>query len=372
MAEEKITEEDKEAIIFASIWNRNRIIITSGNSDDSIQLLNDIRFYSPAYRQNIICGDFPKGERYKKGVKLIDTKETSALRVAFKQSLEEEELGAPPVQIIFFNAGSNEFQNIFSYLDRGWILTSNCTRIDIEKSFRVHGEFEYQNGRIYILDPLPANIFVEKDILGKTRFSGKSIKEYMVQMKASQVHLSFKAITDELESGKQLTQPSLSEALNIREKTIKKVIEIGKREKRIDLQGYVEETPPHLVSFLKEMSMFKDLSLIAIFDSDQLMGYARYRDYSPASQNFLLLKEEVLRLIEGNSNPEQSWFFEISGKNKNLLLYFHKYLFCFILEKGLKLSVFREKIEGHIKALKNKSRINKKSNDQKIKGERDA
>jgi hypothetical protein len=98
--------------------------------------------------------------------------------------------------------------------------------------------------------------------------------------------------------------------------------------------------------------MFKDLSLIAIFDSDQLMGYARYRDYSPPSQNFLHLKEEVIRIMEGNSNPEKSWFFEISGKNKNLLLYFYKYLFCFILEKGLKLNIFREKIEAHIKALK--------------------
>lgn len=358
MTSEKMTAEEKEAIIFASIWNRNRIIITSENSDDSVQLLNDVRFYSPAYRQYIICGDFPKGERYKKGVKLIETKESSALRVAFKQSLEEEELGAPPVQIIFFNANPPEFQNIFSYLDRGWILTSNCTRIDIEKSFRIYQEFEYQNGRIYILDPIPENTFVEKDILGKTRFSGKSIKEYLVQMKASQVHLSFKAITDELESGKQLTQSSLSEALNIREKTIKKVIEIGKREKRLDLQSYIEETPPYLVTFLKKMSMFRDLSLIAIFDSDQLMGYARYRDYSPSSQNFLLLKDEVVSLMEGNSNPEKTWFFEISGKNKNLLIYFHKYLFCFILEKGLKLNVFREKIEGHIKALETETKVN--------------
>jgi len=344
--------EEKEALILASIWHRDKLILRSKSIEEANNLFFNIKYLIPKYRQLIICGDIPKKARYLNGTKLIETKDFDSLRDAFQQSLAEEEIGTPPVQIIFFNAGEGVLKNIFKYLDRGWIATTTCQKPTLEKeSFNIYEEIRLKEEIIYLLDPMPEDISIEKRIIEDTRNSSDGGKEFMIQMKQSQVHLAFQAIKDELESGKCITQSYLSEIYNLRDKTLSKIIEIGRRERRLDISNYIEETSPQIVNFLRKISSINEISLAVVFDNENLIGYAKYRDIVFPAVNFLQLSKRVDSSSDNKLNNSKRQYIELNSEHKDIFIYKNNYLYGFVLEKGIEPSFFRFKLEKLIESI---------------------
>ncbi|MFQ6089092.1 MAG: hypothetical protein ACE5K0_09360 [Candidatus Methanofastidiosia archaeon] len=312
-----------------------------------------MRCFIPRYRQLILCGDIPKEARYIKGVKLVETKEFKSLRDALKESLAEEEMGTPSVQIVYFNAEEGVFKNILRYLDRGWVATTASEKPALEKeSFNIYEEIRFKEGIIYLLDPMLEDISIEERIIEDTRNRSSGVRFFMIQMKESQVHLAFQAIQDELEAGEKVTQSYLSETLGIREKTLKKIIEMGRRERRLDISNYIEETPPQVIKFLKDISSGKEISLAAVFDKKNLIGYARYRDIVFPTLNFLRLSDRVETFSDTKLNIGKRWSLRLNAKNKDIFIYKHNYLYGFILEKGINFIDITSRIEKLIESTK--------------------
>ena len=342
--------QEEEAIILATIWHRDRLVIQSEDLKNANDAFFELSYFIPQYRQLVLCGDIPKGARYLKGAKLLETDDISSLREAFQSSLAEEELGTPPVQIVYFNASEEVLQNVLKNLDRGWIATSSRERKDfVRKMFKPKKEISFNGKIIYLLDDLSVDYSIEKKLLEDTKNSSKGIKQFIIQMKQSEVHLAFQAIQDELKTRKNVTQSYLSETLGIREKTLRKIIETGIRERKLDISDYIVDTPPLIVEFLKEISQIKEVSLVAVFKDMNLIAYARYREIGFPTMSFLQLKKNVENLQDSKLEIGEYWHLRLNALNKDIFLYNHDYFYCFVLEKGLNFITFRAKIEKLVK-----------------------
>jgi len=343
-------KEEREVMILTSLWHRNRLVLHSRDIKEANDLFFNINYFIPQYRQLIFCGDIIKKARYLKGVKLIETEDLGSLGEAFKESLAEEELGTPPVQIVYFNAREETFKQVLQNLDRGWIATcTDDTANFVKNSYNIRKEIIFERCIIYMLDPLPNDFSIEEKLIEDTKESNRGIKQFIIQMKQSQVHLAFQAIQDELSSRKKVTQSYLSETLGIREKTLKKIIEIGIREKRLDISNYIEMIPSLIIDFLKEISFIKEVSLVAVFEGNNLVAYSRYRDIIFPTLNFLQLRDKIDIFLDSGLNIGEYWHLRLNSENKDIFIYNHDYLYCFILEKGINFITFRSKVEKLIR-----------------------
>ncbi len=170
-------------------------------------------------------------------------------------------------------------------------------------------------------------------------------------MKETEARLAFQAILAEMESGKTVTQSYLAETLKVREKTYHKILEIGFRERRLDVTPYIKETVPQVVKFLKAISLWNEASLAAIFIHKNLIGYAKYKDVDFSSLNFLSLSDRVEALSQTEANPGHPWLLELNTREMNILLLKHRLLYGFVLSGGADSALFRNKLEGLIDEL---------------------
>ncbi len=343
----------EEAKALAAVWHRTRMVASAPSPDMAIQLCTKFFSYIPRYRQVLLCGNVPKEMKYLKGAKLMEMGDPLAQGAALQISLAEEELGAAPIQVIYFGDAQAAYRDIFVSLDRGWmIVAQNMSRAAIEKSTsNVQAEVRFPEGTVYLLDPLPADLTIERSILSETNGSSQGVREYMIQMKETEVRLAFQAILAEMESGRSVTQSYLAEMLKVREKTYHKILEIGLRERRMDLTPYIKETVPKVVKFLKAISLWNEASLAAIFIHKNLVGYAKYKDVDFPSPNFLVLGERMEALSQSEMTPGHPWILELNTREMNILLIKHRLLYGFVLAAGADSALFRTKLEGLIDEL---------------------
>jgi len=343
----------EEASALAAVWHRTRMVVTSPGPDLAVPLCLKLFSYIPRYRQVLLCGNVPKEMKYLKGAKLMEKSEPLAQQAAFQISLAEEELGAAPIQVIYFGDPQAATRDLFGPIDRGWMIVSpNIPRAAIEKSTSsIQGEIRFPEGKIYLLDALPADLTIEKSILNETIGSSPGVREYMIQMKETEVRLAFQAILAETESGRAVTQSYLAEMLKVREKTYHKILDIGLRERRMDLRPYIKETVPKVIKFLKAISLWNEASLGAIFIHKNLIGYAKYKDVDFPSQNFLTMGERMEALSQTEIGPGHPWILELNTREMNILLIKHRLLYGFVLAAGADSALFRMKLEGLIDEL---------------------
>jgi hypothetical protein len=345
-------QENWEAALLASIWHRNRIVIQAPNLESANSLFSLWRYYIPQYRTFVLCGSIPKDARYIKGAKLIESKEPEAQREAFERCYAEEELGAPPIQVIYFAAGPETLRGVLSALPQGWIATTVHPREDWEdKSLPVRDVLSFAGGTLFFLDPLSEDVFIEQRLIEEMRDNSEGVKEFKVQLKQSEVHLAFQAMLNELESASSLTQSYVSEMLNVRERTLAKILAIGARERRMDLSPYIRRTAPEIVDFLKEMSSVKELYLAALFDGEDLIGYAKYRDIHFPSQDFLRMLRSIGTIPPGALRSGPLKYIEVNTRQLNILVCVTGIVFGFVLEAGPNPLMVRFKVEESLEQL---------------------
>jgi hypothetical protein len=215
----------------------------------------------------------------------------------------------------------------------------------------VREEIPIEGGSLFLLDPLPPDLAAEEELLLETASCSPAMKDFMIQMRQSQMHLGFQAIQAEIESGRSVTQPYLSETLRVKEKGLKKILSLGLRERRLDLTSYIKDTPARVIDFLKSLSQESELALAAIFDREELIGYARYRECFFPSRNFQKFKKNVDRLSRSVSDPGRPWFLEIKAVDKIVQVFQGRYLYGFLLEGAVKSISFRGRVMERIIAL---------------------
>jgi hypothetical protein len=342
-----------EAKAFAAIWHRNRMVVSAVGQNQAVELCLKLMSYIPPYRQILLCGEVPKETKYLKGTKVIDSGEPLSQQAAFQISVAEEELGAAPIQIIYFGAAASTYRDVLAPVDRGWMIVDHASsRTSLEKSgSAVQEEIRFPQGTVFLLDPLPKDLTIERNILSETRHCSPGVREYNIQMKETEARLAFQAILAEMESGKTVTQSYLAETLKVREKTYHKILEIGFRERRLDLTPYIKETTPQVIEFLKAISMWNEASLAAIFVQKNLIGYAKYKDIDFPSLNFLTLSDRVEALSQTQGDPGHPWILELAAREMTILLLKHRLLYGFLLSPGADAGLFRGKLEGLIEEL---------------------
>ncbi|MBN2207531.1 MAG: hypothetical protein JW742_09015 [Candidatus Aminicenantes bacterium] len=341
-----IAQDAWEASLLAAMWHRNRIVIQASSVDSANALFSLWKYMVPQYRTFVLCGDVPKTARYIKGAKIVEAKEPEAQREAFELSYAEEELGSPPIQIVYFGADPTVLRDVLSAIPQGWIATTtHPPRAWETEKTRVRDALSFADGTFSFLDPIPKDIFIERRLIQDMRDNSEGVRDFKVQLKQSEVHLAFQAMLTELESTGLLTQSYVSEMLNVRERTLAKIMAIGSRERRVDLSSFIQRTDPTIVGFLKEMSSVKELYLAALFDGENLVGYAKYRDINFPSQNFLRIVGAVGAYARCASRTGPLKYVEINTRHLNILVCVHPIVFGFVLEAGPNPLMVRFKVE---------------------------
>ncbi len=346
-------KKNKEALILASIWYRNRFLIHSKTIKESNNVFSKYKYLFPQYRKWILCGNVPKELRYISGAKIIESNDLVSLRNACMESLNEEEMGASPIQMVYFNATEEVFDEVLNHIDRGWIATcSESIPNVVKKRYEFWDEIDLDNVKIYFLDSLTSDISIENRLIKDSENKSKGVKLFMIQMKQSQIHLAFQAIRNELESKSKVTQSYLAETLGVRKQELNKIIEIGERERRMDISGYIEKPSNDIIKFLKEISELREVSLAAVFKENNLVAYSRFRDIEFLTLNFLQIKDKIEKLSEVAIDLGQEWTLRLHSMNKDIFIYNLNYIYCFILEKGVNFITFRARIKKLAKNVK--------------------
>lgn len=352
-----------EARVLASLWDRNRMVCSVSDPSLFHPLFCWLRIYIPRYRPILLLGDVPRETRHLKGVRVLESGDLASRRAALEQALSEEETGAPPFQVVGFGLEDEHFRELLGRLDRGWVaFFSGLTRKKLEDAgLSVIEEIPIEGGSLFLIDPLPPELTAEEELLLETASCSPAMKDFMIQMRQSQMHLAFQAISAELESGRSLTQPYLSETLRVKEKGLKKILSLGLRERRLDLASYIRDTSPRVIDFLKSLSQESELALAAVFDREELIGYARYRECFFPSRNFQKFKKNLDRLSRTVSDPGRPWFMEIKAAEKIVQVYQGRYLYGFLLEGGAKSISFRGRVMERIIALEREPEVRRES-----------
>jgi hypothetical protein len=338
------------ASILASIWHRNRIILRADSGERADRLFFELRPFIPQYRQLVFCGTIPKEARFLRGAKFIETRDLKALRTALLESLAEEELGAPPVQIVCFRADEEIFRDLLAPLDRGWMATTEQNSPAwLAAQLTPAEEIKTRLDTVALIDPPPEDMSLEERIMEDTKSLSGAIKAFRIQSKQGQVQLAFQAIQAELESRPRLTQPYLQETLRLREGTLRKVLEIGFRERRVDVRPYLDETPAPVVAFLKSAAKAGGLSQAVVFDAGQIIGYARYGDLELPSRHFLMAWDILARLQAGGLplGPCRSVEVRTTGQT-TILFYQRRHLFAFVPDREADLPTLKLNIENEL------------------------
>lgn len=347
-----IGQDSWEASLLAALWHRVRIVIQASSLESANALFSLWKYMIPQYRTFVLCGDVPKTARYIKGAKIVEAKEPEAQRDAFELSYAEEELGSPPIQIVFFGADAAVLRDVLSAIPQGWIATTTRPPRDWEtEAIRVQDALSFADGTFHFLDPLPNDIFIERRLIQDMRDNSEGVREFKVQLKQSEVHLAFQAMLTELESSGMLTQSYVSEMLNVRERTLAKIVAIGSKERRVDLASFIQRTDPVIVEFLKDMSSVKELYLAALFQGADLVGYAKYRDIHFPSQNFLRVLRAVAAFARSDTRTGPVQYVEINTRHLNILVCVHPIVFGFVLEAGPNPLMVRFKVEESLEKL---------------------
>ena len=352
-----------EARVLATLWDRNRMVCSLTDPSLFHSLFCWLRIYIPRYRPLLLLGDVPRETRHLKGVKVLDGGDIPSRMAALEQAFSEEETGAPPIQVVGFGLDEEAFGMLRSRLDRGWIaFFSGLKKKDLEAAgLHVHEEIALEGGELFLLDPPPSDLGPEEELLLETASCSPAMKDFMIQMRQSQMYLAFQAIHAEIEADRSVTRPYLSETLWIKDKGLKKIIRLGQREQRLNLEPYIKDTPPQVIEFLKSLSQESDLALAALFEREELIGYARYRECFFPSRNILKFKQILDRLGHSACEPGRPWYLEIRAGDKTVQVYQGRYLYGFLLEGGAKSASFRNRIRERILALEKKPDGRRKS-----------
>ncbi|MBN2199888.1 MAG: hypothetical protein JW747_08590 [Candidatus Aminicenantes bacterium] len=345
-----------EARVLATLWDRNRMVCSLSDPSLFHSLFCWLRIYIPRYRQLLVLGDVPKETRHLKGVRVLDGGDLPSRMAALEQAFSDEETGAPPVQVVGFGLEAESFRMLHRRLDRGWIaFFPGLTKKTLEdEGLPVHEEIALEGGSLFLLDPPPADLSPEEELLLETASCSPAMKDFMIQMRQIQMNLAFQAIHTEIEADRPVTRPYLSETLRIKEKGLKKILHLGQREQRLNLESYIKDTPPQIIEFLKSLSRESDLALAALFDREELIGYARYRECFFPSRNILNFKRILDRMGNSACDPGRPWFMEIRAGDKTVHIYQGRFLYGFLLEGGAKNSSFRNRVRERILALERK------------------
>ncbi|MBM3297921.1 MAG: hypothetical protein FJY83_10040, partial [Candidatus Aminicenantes bacterium] len=312
-----------EARVLSSLWDRNRLICSVSDPSLFHSLFCWLRIYIPRYRQILLLGDVPKETRHLKGVRVIEGEDLGSRKESLKQAFSDEETGAPPIQIIGFGLEKEAFRTLLGPLDRGWVaFFSGLTNKDIEETgHTVCEEIALEGGSLFLLDPLPPDLSPEEEILLETAACSPAMKDFVIQMRQSHLHLAFQAITAEVEAGRSVTRAYLSEMLRVKERGLKKILRLGLRDRRLDLSQYIRDTPQPIIEFLKSLSQESELALAAVFEREELVGYARYRECFFPSRNIMKFKHNINRLGATACDPCRPWFLEVRAADKIVQVY---------------------------------------------------
>lgn len=345
-----------EAKVLASLWNRNRTACLISDRSNYQPLFRRLRSFIPRYRQLLLLGDAPKEIRHLQGAKVLEMSDLGAHKAAIEQSFAEEATGAPPIQIVAFDPDKKLFDGLLSSLDRGWtVFLNGISKRHLEAlGYEIHGEIPLPEGQIVLLDPLPSDLSPEEELLLETDPCSPAVKDFMIQMRQSQVFLAFQAIAAELESGRLVSRPYLSETLRVKEKTLRKILEVGLRERRVDFRPYIQDTPEPIIEFLKNLNRGSDVALAVVFEDDHLLGYARYQECYFPSRNFLAFSLQAGRVEGTAGDPGRPWFLEMNAGDKTVHLFRRRYLYGFLLNSGSETAFFRYRTADGIENLEKK------------------
>ncbi len=329
------------ACLLSAVWNRNRLVVQAPTPAEANALAFHLRIFIPRYRQLLLCGDIPKEASFLSGARLLRGDDPEALREAVLQSFEEEEIGSPPIQVIYFQPPAAIVSGVLAGLDRGWIATTCLARAELQKAgLTLHRALELGRSAIFIVDPATESSKLEDMIFEQTRDSSREVQQYVIQMNQSQVYLAFQAIRDELQTRDSVTSAAILEEYGIRQRTLDKILTVGRRDHRLDLAPYIRDTPPDVLKFLKEVGRVKTVDLAAVFEGETPVGYAKFREVVFPSRYFLDIVA-MASLARETSGAFRS--FEAGLETHHLLIYQGDYLYAFLVD--IQENPFRFRIE---------------------------
>ena len=243
--------------------------------------LRQILSFVPAYREVIVAGNIPKWVRYLPiRPKELPAEDERELVETVTSLFEEEGLGRPPLQFIYFGATIATYNGVLKKIPKGWIATvESVTPIIKELGNNSYYVEELGEAALIHLEDKPKNIEFETKLLQRVKDLPGAVVSFVVQKKLNEMHLAGQAIMREVEEGSAFSQAEVEELFELDEITLQKLIELLKQEYSVDLRSYIGTAPAEVKSMIDVLTNIEHLIAIAAVSKRQVVALKRLRDF---------------------------------------------------------------------------------------------
>ena len=270
------------ATILSTIWLRKPIIFYTDDKNNFDRLIQEIIHFIPDYRQLIFYGQVPKTIIYNKfRPKVLNTDDLKSIEISLIQSFEEENIHAPPLQLIFFDANEWILTNLLKQFEKGWIAFTFADVKKIQEFFESNDMLSINAENYKIIFPKggPDDKKLEYKLINKARNRTLSTVRILLQKKMNEIRFTAQALLEEIEAGRKINQLEIEECFEIDSLNFAKVLDILKVEARLNVKPYIQLIPKYISLLLDKLSKISGVDTIACLHKNELLGIVRNKDF---------------------------------------------------------------------------------------------
>lgn len=289
--------------LFASIWTRHPIIISSPQINESNALLIDIANFFPQYRQTFSCSKLPKKIMMSRNKPHIMRPENiSDLKDSVLNILEEEKnVNSVPFQFVCCDVLPEEFTGIFSQVDRGWLCTTRLPSQVLANFFpgRPFEKYELDDCEIIFLDGHPRKVPIESRLIKTFITRSPLAAGHLIQKKIAEIRYAAEILIDEIEQGRQFSQAEVQEYFELDDRDFEKCLEIIEAEFRIKIGRYVRRTSTKTKHIQNKIMKLEGIIYACCYKNNQLIGLTKSKEIETIPiQELLNLPDFIKKLVK--------------------------------------------------------------------------
>lgn len=346
--------------IFAAIWQRKPIIFASQSNNENFSLLETLFTFFPEHRQLIIVGETSNRVFYRfRTAKHIDSSDIKSRNESILNCFGEDGISSPPIQLLYINANNEDFLHTLHGLKFGWIATTSESSASIFECFEKQNCIKIKLKDVEIIFPFgcPEKMSLERKVSHKCLNRSFSVRQFIVQMKMSEVRFVCKAILQEIEKGNHINQAQTEEQFSIERLTFEQAIRLLQVENHINPIPYVQMASEAVTRLLHEIHQFNGVTAAAAIKNKTIIALEKKKNDPTLSSDLFV---PIADFLQEPSN------FDLLGENLSLILKLENdyklYYTCryfspeqdeiclaFFLDASQQLAVLNEKIDDLLK-----------------------
>jgi len=345
-----------------AIWLRKPIIISCNYGNKIDKYFDEVLRFIPDYRLLIVCGKAPKRVIYQKtNIKVLELNDKQLTAQSLFSSFEEENISAPPLQLICFETDEWFFKHILNRLDRGWIAITSLDKDKITNSLQSKISFFFNQNLMtfFFLNNLSSNDGLDKQLIKTTNNKSEAVVRLLLQKKMSEIRYVGQALIKEIEQGKTISQTEIEELYSIDTASFKRAIEVLESETRLDISKYIDFTPTVISLILNRINKLNGVLTSICLKDKEIIGIIKKEQFNINDSQFFLSFYSLLSKLDKDFHVGKNITLSFEFDTNIQLLFiktarvsdFEDIVFVFILESSVNILLFLYEIENIFKGV---------------------